>query len=386
VRIFVSAGEASGDALGAHLLDALSARVPELSAFGLGGPMMTARGFDARHDAGEVGVVGLVEILRHLPRLFRLVDALAALAIAERPDVAVLIDVPDFNIRLAERLHAAGIPVVFYVGPSVWAWRPGRARRYARHIDRLLVLFPFELPIWQRAGVDVVCVGHPLIDELPAPRPTPPEAARTVTLMPGSRRGELERHLGTLLEAAALLVARGQADRFVLPVAPTLDAEVVRAEVERSPAAGRVELVLSPAGDPTARRRAIESSAVAMVASGTATLEVALLGRPQVVVYRVSWLTWCLIRPLVRVAFLGLVNLIAGREVAPELLQGRFRASQVADAVGRLLADAEARAIAVRATEEIRGRLGDAGAAARAAEAVIALVERGRGAGAAREP
>ena len=364
MRVFISAGEASGDALGAHLIDALKARVPDLQACGMGGPQMVERGFTAFRDANSIGVVGLVEVLRHLPRLFRLRDELADYAIAQKPDVAVLIDVPDFNIRLAKKLKAAGVTVVFYVGPSVWAWRSGRAKRYARYIDRLLVLFPFEVPIWQAAGVDVVCVGHPLLDEIPIA--SPPVASRTIALLPGSRAGEIARHLDTLLAAAAKLRERGVADRFVLPLAPSVPIDPIQAAVEASDARGSVELVIGT--EP--RRAAIASSCLALVASGTATLETALIGRPQIVIYRVSWLTWWLMKPFVKVAFLGLVNLIAGREIAPELLQRAFSPGRVADEAARLL---QSPGDAMAGLAEVRSNLGDTGVADRAAAGVLSL-------------
>lgn len=374
MRIFISAGESSGDALGAALLEALERRVPALDAFGMGGARMVAGGFRAIRAASEVGVVGLVEVLRHLPRLVRLCRSLAAAAIAGRPDVAVLIDVPDFNLRLARHLKRAGIPVVFYVGPSVWAWRAHRTRVFAPWVDRMLVLFPFEVRPWADAGVDVVCVGHPLADELPRPLPEPASTTRQVALLPGSRRGEIERHLGPMLEAAALLRARKLADRFVLPVAPDLDPALLRAQLARSPVGDAVALVTQDAGDPGPRRQALADSTLALVASGTATLETALAGRPQVIVYRVSWLTYAIARLLAKVRFLGLPNLIAGREVAPELLQQKFTPGHLADAAARLLGDVAARRQVLAAYEEIRRNLGAQGAAERAAEAVTSLV------------
>ncbi|MCK6550051.1 lipid-A-disaccharide synthase, partial [Myxococcota bacterium] len=261
MKVFISAGEASGDALGAALLEALARRGVDVEAFGMGGPRMQALGFRVVRDASELNVVGLVEVLRHLPRLFALRDDLARRAIDARPDLAILIDVPDFNLRVAKALKRAGIPVIFYVGPSVWAWRPWRARTFARHIDRLLVLFPFELPVWQRAGVDVVCVGHPLVDELPAatnPRALVPAdpAARTVALLPGSRWSELDRHLGVMLDAATQLRDRRVATRFVLPVAPTLALDAVDARIRALAPGLTVELVPAPAGDPRPRREA----------------------------------------------------------------------------------------------------------------------------------
>jgi lipid-A-disaccharide synthase len=216
LKIFVSAGEASGDALGASLMRELKSRRERIEFFGMGGPSMVAEGLLQHRDASEVAVVGLVEVIRHLPRLFRLKDELAAIARQGKPDLAVLIDVPDFNLRLARSLKRDGIPVVFYVGPSVWAWRRGRVHAFRRAIDRLLVLFPFETSVWKEAGVDAICVGHPLLDQV-----TPVSGTidpKTIALLPGSRRSELERLLPVMLDAAAKLFFDGAAERFLLPV------------------------------------------------------------------------------------------------------------------------------------------------------------------------
>lgn len=374
MRVFFSAGEASGDALGAALIEALKAKDPALEAYGMGGPRMAAAGCRVEQDAAELNVMGLVEVLRHLPRLFRLRDRVVQLALQNRPDVAVLIDVPDFNVRVAKQLKAAGIKVAFYVGPSVWAWRPGRVERYRRVLDRLLVLFPFEAPIWARAGVDVVCVGHPMLDEIPAPAAGALIRPKTVALLPGSRRGEIQRHFPLMLAAAQRLLQRGLAERFVVPVAPTVDVEWLRGFVARAGLSERVELVEDRDGP--LRRAAVASSELALVVSGTATLETALLGRPQIIFYRANWLSYWVYRLMVTLTHVGLPNIIAGREVAPELLQGKLTAESLAAAAAQLLGDPAAKAAAVQATAEIRDRLGPPGGAARAAAAVLALAER----------
>jgi lipid-A-disaccharide synthase len=376
MNVFISAGEASGDALGAALLEALKRKKPQLSSFGMGGPRMLAHGFKAIRNSNELGVVGLIEVLRHLPRLFRLRDDLAEQAIAARPDIAILIDVPDFNIRLAKKLQAENIPVVFYVGPSVWAWRPGRAARYAKYIDKLLVLFPFELPVWQKHTIDVTCVGHPLIDEIPRPIIGKDAGEKTIALLPGSRRSEIVRHFGTLLESAARLKTAGLADRFVVPVAPTIDRDVLQHEINAVDLGDHVELVVSPDGDPEPKRLALAEASLALVASGTASLEMALLGLPQIVVYRVHRLTWFLMRPFVKLRYLSLVNLIAGREVAPELLQSRFTPGEVYKAAKHLLLDSQARQSVIDGSLEVRKLLGERGAADRAAEAVLEVYAR----------
>lgn len=372
MRVFISAGEASGDALGAALVRELKARDPSLVAYGMGGSRMAAEGFEVVKSSDELNVMGLVEVLRHLPRLFKLLDQLTLAALAGQPDVAVLIDVPDFNIRLARRLTKRGVPVAGYVGPSVWAWRAGRVKRFKRWMTRMLVLFPFELDVWRSAGMDVECVGHPLLDEVAA---TSIESAnpRVVALLPGSRDGEIRRHLDVMLETAKRLADDGLVDRFVLPVAPTLDMNVMKAHVERHGLSDRVALIEA---DGRRRRAAIAESLVALVASGTATLETALVGRPQVIFYRVNWLSFAIGRLLMTVKHFGLPNIIAGRQIAPELLQGEMSVDRLYAETKRLLEDDAARADAMRGIDEVRARLGAAGAAERAADAVLALAQR----------
>jgi lipid-A-disaccharide synthase len=378
LRIFISAGEASGDALGASLLFELRKRVPDVEAFGMGGPRMEALGFRAIESSNAIAVVGFAEVVRHVPRLLRLNRRLASACLRERPDVAVLIDVPDFNLRLARKLKRAGVPVAFYVGPSVWAWRGWRVRSFRRAVDRMLVLFPFEVDVWRNAGVDVAWVGHPLLDEIPEPAAADLAEAKTVALLPGSRPTEIVRHLGPMLEAASLLQSRGAADRFVLPVAPGLDPRFIgiASDAYALDPRPQIEIVTQSAGDPMPRRRAIARAAVAIVASGTATLETAFLGRPQVVVYRVSGLTYAVARLLARVKHLSLVNLIAGRPVVTELLQGALTATALAEAAERLLRHEPTRAAVLEGYAEIRARIGAPGASARAAGAVLSLAAR----------
>lgn len=377
MKVFISAGEASGDALGAALIEALRARVPDVEVFGMGGPAMQSAGFEALRDARELNVVGLVEVVRHLPRLFRLLWDLAARGVARGPDVAVMIDAPDFHVRLARYFRRARVPVAYYVGPSVWAWRAGRVAKFRDVVDHMMVLFPFETAVWRAGGVDVSCVGHPLADQIP---PADPSAralvprARTIALLPGSRRSELRRHAPLLLEAGARLLDRGRADRLMLPVAPTLDPAAIAALVDASPARGRVDLVLATDGDARARRAALGAAELALVCSGTATLETALLGTPSVIVYRVSPLSWWIGRRLTRIAHLGLPNLIAGRPVVPELLQDALTVDALVAEAERVLADADTQR---RSLLEMRRALGPAGAAARAADVVVALA-RGR--------
>lgn len=368
MRLFVSAGEASGDALGAALLRALAAHA-RLEAVGMGGEAMRATGsFRAVADAHAVGVVGVAEVVKHLPRLLGLVDQLAEAAVAFRPDVAVLIDLPDFHLRLARKLHRRGIKVVFYVAPSVWAWRPWRARAFAEVASKMLVLFPFEVPAWEAAQVEVEQVGHPLIDLIPRPASVSEVAPKTLGLMPGSRRSELDRHWPIMEAAVNRLLAEARVDHVVVPIAPGVD----RARFQGVRSAWPVELV---EGELAARCAALARARLVVVASGTATLEVALLGRPQIVVYRVSPVSYAIGRRLARVPHLGLVNLLAQRPVAPELIQDDLTEARLYAEIVRQLEDEAALSEAARISDELRLRLGHTHAAERAAQAVLALLK-----------
>lgn len=366
LKVFVSAGEASGDVLGAALVEALRRRVPDLEVYGMSGPSMERAGVRRLRATAELSVVGLVEVLRHLPRLFRLLWDLQARGVAERPDVAVLVDAPDFHVRLAPAFRRAGVPTVQYVGPSVWAWRAGRAAEFSRVMSRILVLFPFELQVWRAAGADAVWVGHPMLDALPAGDPPTPERG-TLALLPGSRRSEITRLFPTMLAAAARLAAEGRVTRVVVPVAPGLDP----AWLARLADGFGVPITWVQAADVAGRFREVRRAEAAIVASGTATLETALAGVPHVLVYRVSPVSWWIGRRLARVRFLGLSNLLLGRQVIPELLQGECAPEPIAAAVRGLLdaPDTQRQALA-----EVRAALGAGGAAERAAEAVLGLV------------
>lgn len=340
----------------------------------MGGPRMVAAGFEAIKSSEELGVVGLIEVIKHLPRLFALVDELAQRAVERSPDVAVLIDSPDFNVRLSKRLKSAQIKSICYVGPSVWAWRAGRVKVFKRAFDRMMVLFPFETPIWSAARMDVVCVGHPLIDEIPRRVPWEQAQSKTVALLPGSRRSEIRRHLRTMLEVAKRLHNEDLAERFLLPVAPSISRSWLGALIEQSPAKGLIELV--DGAQPERRRAAIAKAQLALVVSGTATLETALVGRPQVIFYRVNWLSYLIGKALMRVKHFGLPNIIAGREIAPELLQAEFHTESLFGEAQKLLSD-RAASQALEAVDEMREKLGAAGAAERAADAVLQTAQGG---------
>lgn len=372
-RIGLSACEPSADLLAGALLRALRARDADVRVSGLGGPEFTAAGGVALEPAGDTAVMGLVEVAMHLPRLLGLRARLARHFLQQRPDVFVGVDAPDFNLGLELQLRRAGIRTVQYVGPSVWAWRSYRLRKIARACDRVLVLFPFEKPFYDAAGVSCTFVGHPLADSIPLE----PDrvAARTrlglapdavvVALLPGSRRAELGAHVSIFLEAAGLIARRIPGARFVASLVNQQGADTVRAAA----------LALGagvPAPELHLRRTqdVLMAADVAIVASGTATLEGMLCKTPMVVAYRMNPLSYRIIRSLVRVEHAALPNLLCGRTVVPELLQGACRPQELAVGALRWLEDASA-AQSLRAEFMAQHVALRCAAAQRAADAVL---------------
>jgi lipid-A-disaccharide synthase len=337
LRILISAGEASGEMYGAQLIEALHRRDPSLEFFGVGGDRMRTAGCETVIDAKDLAVVGITEILSHLPKILRLYKNLIREADRRKPDLAIVIDSPAFNWRVARQMKRRGIPTIYYVAPQFWAWRQGRVRLLRDYIDKALVIFPFEERFYRDRGVDATFVGHPLA-ELPNPAISRDAYAAQfhlapnkhwITLMPGSRVKEVRMNLSTILESAALL---GTDYEFLLPVAPTLDREFLRNLI-----AGQ-KIALVPESLP-----ALFHSRAGIVASGTATVEAAMMNTPFVMVYRVSSLTYLLGKPRVKVPRFAMVNLIAGEEVVPELVQHDFTAANVMSRLNNILPDGPAR-------------------------------------------
>jgi len=374
--LLVVAGEASGDLHAARLVRALAAKRPDLRAFGLGSDELRAAGVELIGDSREIAVVGIVEALNVLSKAREIFARLLAEVERRRPAVAVLVDFPEFNLRLARVLKWRGVRVVFYVSPQIWAWRRWRVRTIAESVDRMLVLFPFETAFYERAGVPVTHVGHPLVDEVPQllqawdqvdPGAVPDRIV--VALLPGSRRSEVATLLPLMLASTSRL-----AERLPLAVrlirAPSIDAESITAVVSAHPDL-ELEIVDQE------RFTAIAGSHLALCASGTATLETGLLGTPLIVLYRLSRWTWYLARLLVRVPHASLVNLVLGKRAVPELLQDDARAERVADEMSRLLGARATIDAMRRELGLLRGRLGEPGASARAADAVVEVLEQG---------
>ena len=347
--IALIAGEASGDLLGAELLGALRRRHPCARFAGIGGPRMRAQGFAAWHDISELSVMGLAEVLQHLPRLLRLRRGLVRRLLADRPALTIGIDAPDFNLGLERRLKAAGLRTAHYVSPSVWAWREGRAARLGASTDRVLCLFPMEPPIYARHGVDARFVGHPLADrfaDVPdraAARAALglPATARVLALLPGSRHGEVARLLPDFLAAAAILRARFPDLSIAIPAADA----ALRARIDAALAASALPEHAVRVLDGQAHAL-LTAADVALLASGTAALEAALAQCPMVVAYRIAPLTHALVKGLglLQSERYSLPNILAGRDLVPELMQRDCTGPRLAAAVARLLEDPAAAA------------------------------------------
>ena len=370
----IVAGEASGD----HHAAALAAAVRQLRPvewFGIGGDRMAAAGVELITHARELSVLGIFEVIRHLPRIYGIERRLRAEIARRRPRFAVLVDLPGINLRLAAHLHRRGIPVVYFVAPQLWAWRPGRVRFLRRYVRKLVCIFPFEEEYFRRAGVEVEYVGHPLLDTV-RPSMTREEFLAhhrlrnnrpTICLLPGSRNQEITRHLPTLLAAAEQL-NRKRPLQFTLVQAPTVDAALVKKLTDRHPHLSLTVITDSP-------YNALAWCDLAVISSGTATVEALLLETPMVVIYRVAAPSWWTGKLLVRTPYYSMVNLLAGQRLVPELIQRDFTPARVALEAERLLSDPAARQRIQEGLGQVKQRLGPPGAIERAARAVVAAVE-----------
>ncbi len=377
MEILISAGEASGEMYGAQLIEALRRRDPSLQFFGAGGERMRAAGCEIVVDAKDLAVVGITEILSHLPKIYRLFRKLIRAADERQPKLAIVIDSPAFNWRVARQMRKRGVPVVYYVCPQFWAWRQGRVKLLRKYINQALVIFPFEENFYRVHGVNATFVGHPLAD-LPAPDISRMHYAAQqaldhvkpwITLMPGSRRKEVRMNLPTILEAAARL---GQDYEFLLPVARTLDAAFLKELI------GNRDIHLVPEALP-----ALHHSRAGVIASGTATVEGALMGTPFVMVYRVSPLTYALGKPRVKVAHFAMVNLIAGERIVPEMVQQDFTAANIVFELRKIIPDGEPRTRMLHGLAGVKAKLkkpdqSGGSAADRAAEIILGMLRPAR--------
>jgi lipid-A-disaccharide synthase len=372
----ICAGEASGDMYGAGLAEEIRRISPEASFFGMGGGKMRAAGVRTLVDADDMAVVGLVEVVAHLPVIVKAFRSLERSLKTERPDLLILIDYQDFNQRLAAAAKKVGVRVLFYISPQVWAWRPGRVKKMAKIVDHMAVLFPFEVPYYEREKVPVTFVGHPLLD-IVSPTMAKGDAQRlfgldpsrpTVGLFPGSRRSELRNLFPALLGSAKLLRERFPDLQFILPLAPSLRREEIEPQLRES---GMDVIVVEGKGHDV-----MQVCDAAVTVSGTVTMELALLGVPMTIIYRVSPITYHIGRRLVRVAHMGICNIVAGERVVPELLQDEARPEAIAAEISRFLTDAPYTAAVREKLLGVRTRLGSGGCSIRVAQLAMELIGR----------
>lgn len=367
--ILISAGEASSDMYAARLATALRERTGA-TFFGMGGARMAEAGVELIADYHEVAVVGITEVLHKIPSVFRVQRRLAAEAVKRRASLAILVDSPGTHLGVARRLKNAGIPVGYFIGPQVWAWRAGRVRVVKRLVKRMVVIFPFEEKIYRDAGVPVDFVGHPLVDVVHPAMSRQDFAAEygldptrpIVAILPGSRKGEIQRHCPVIMEACDRLrhsPGAGASAQFVHVVAPNLPAEFLASCSRPGLDITRIE---------GAAYSALAAADCAIVASGTATVEAALLGAPMVVIYKVTPVTAAILRHMIHTPFIAMVNLIAGRRVATELIQAAFTPEAVEREARRLIESETARAEAKAGLAEVRAKMGPGGAIDRAAD------------------
>ena len=361
-RIFFSAGESSGDVHGSNLIRALRALEPEVACEGVGGRQMAKAGMELRHDLASQAVMGFGEVVRSFRSIRRVFLDTAAHVARSRPDALVVIDYPGFNIRLAKRAKAAGVPVVYYIGPQVWAWKKGRIHAIAHAVDKMLVILPFEEALYRQVGVDCTYVGHPLLDHVARTELTGEfEGEPVIAVLPGSRKQEIARLMDAMMDVAKGIRQAHPGARFVVPCVDTVRERQVREAAGDVP----LETIVARTYDVLAAAR------FALVASGTATLETALFGVPMLILYKTSPLNYAIARWLVHITRIGLVNILAGRDVVPEFIQGDACADKVLPVALELIRDTPRRARMLTDLAEVRAGLGAPGASARAAQAIV---------------
>lgn len=375
MKIMFSAGEASGDMHAAAVAAEIRRLCPDAELFGMGGASMARAGVRILYDIKDLGIIGVVEVIRHLPLFFRLRDLLREAMEREKPDVLVCVDYPGFNMKIAHLAKTMGIPVVYYIAPTIWAWNKSRAKPIARDVAQVASIFPFEAEAYRRAGARVTFVGHPLADVV-KPSMTEDEAlthfgadrdARRVLLMPGSRKNEVAGLLPVMLEAARRL-HRDMKCQFFLPRAETIPREMLDGMLADAPELS----VKVTEGRQYDLMRICHACAAS---SGTATLETALMELPTVLTYRLAPVTWMLAKLLVHVKYAGLPNLLLDREVTPELLQDRVTGGNIYTILHTWLTDENARQANIQGLREVRTALGEGGAVCRTAELVLRTAE-----------
>jgi lipid-A-disaccharide synthase len=373
-KILMVAGEVSGDLHGAYLMEAIHRIDADIHFFGMGGERLEKMGMKLLYHSSSLSVVGITEVLLKMRAIMKALRGLKKSLDRERPDLVILIDFPDFNLRLAKIAHRKGIPILYYISPQIWAWRPKRVKLIAQWVKKMVVLFPFEVPLYEVADVDVEWVGHPLLDivkptlskEIAFQRFGLDPKQRTIALLPGSRMHEVKRLLPPLLASAQLLQKEIPDLQFIIPLAPGIPQETL------SPWMRNISVPVKVVEGWT--YDVMNISELLITASGTATLEAAILGKPMVIVYKVSFFSYWIGRALIQVDHIGLVNLVAGKEIVPELIQDEVNPQRVAEEALRILRDPILCRRMTEAMAEVRQSLGEPGAVQRAAHIVTSLL------------
>ena len=346
MKILVVAGEASGDMHGARLIHEIKSTAPDTEFYAVGGEQIRSEGAFILFDCHRLAVVGIIEILAHLHVIMGCFRLLKNFLRVHKPDLVILIDYPDFNLRLAKIAKKMGIRVIYYISPQIWAWRRNRLKYISRWVDKMLVIFPFEVPFYSKAGMNVEFVGHPLLDSI-SPKISQEsfkvkfglgKGERLIALMPGSRKGEVLRILPVMLEGAKRLTENRQGSwRFILILAPTIDQSIIAPLVKKYTHVLSINIIQGYTYE------ALKASELAFVASGTATLETAIIGTPMLILYKLSWSTYFIAKKMIRVPAIGLVNLVAREKLFPELIQGEATGEKLAEEAERVLEDPESR-------------------------------------------
>jgi len=370
--VVIVAGEASGDLHGAHLVRAIRQKDDHAFFCGIGGKALHDAGARILVDSATLSVMGITEVFSKLRHIFRSLRTIKELLRSIRPELLILVDFPDFNLLVARAAKKWSIPVLYYISPQVWAWRSGRVRKIRKYVDHMAVIFPFEKGFYEEHGVPVTFVGHPLMDndlppetELTAPRPmTPP----IIGLLPGSRESEVRKHLPVMLAAVMRLKQQTPELEFLVSHASSTDRRITEQIVRSCLKEAPVEIVTGNAGE------VLRRSHLVITASGTATLEAALYGVPSIIIYKVSPLSYWLARALVRVEHIGLVNLVAGEKLAPELIQEEANPRRIAETAERMLQNPQEMQAIRQKLAEVRHKLGDPGASKRTAAIALEMM------------
>lgn len=372
-HIFIVAGEASGDAHAGRVIDAIRTRQPDCFIEGVGGESMRRAGVSLLHDHSELSVMGLVEVIRRYPAIKRIFNNVVQHLQRQPPDLLVLVDYPGFNLKLAKKAHKLGIPVLFYISPKVWAWRAGRIKQIKRYVDHMAVLFPFEKTLYRQHDVPVTCVGHPLVDAVKSDLSQSqareklglPINQRVIGLFPGSRRSEVDVLLPIMLAAAKRIHQRHFDFNLVLPLAPGLDPAVIEQHLQHTSLP--VYVVRDDFYD------VIKSCDAIVAASGTVTLEIALLGVPHLIAYKVSPLSYCILKRLVKIPYVGLCNIVTGKNLVAELIQDDVSAVRLDQKLAALVAHPQSHESAAEVQQQVREALGPSGAADNTARLILEL-------------